>query len=155
MGLLREFKEFAMRGNVLDLAVGIIIGAAFTTIVNSFVNDVIMPPLGIVTGGVDFADKQVELRAEQKDPATQKVIRPATYLRYGKFINAVIQFLIVAFSVFLLVKVVNTATKKVSRPPPPGEPTNKECPMCTSSIPYRATKCPQCTADLPAPAVTV
>src|SRR4051794_7140059 len=146
----REFKEFAMRANVLDLAVGIIIGAAFTTIVNSFVTDVVMPPIGVVTGGVDFADKKVVIRAAEFDPATGKEKKPETAIRYGKFINAVINFLIVAFSVFLLVKAVNTATRKVVRPPPPGEPTNKECPMCVSSIPFRAKKCPQCTADLQA-----
>ena len=149
MGMIREFKEFAMRGNVLDLAVGIIIGAAFTTIVNSFVNDIIMPPIGVVTGGVDFKDKKYVMAPEQK-AADGKVIKPATELRYGNFINAVINFLIVAFAVFLLVKAVNTATKSVRPPPPPGEPTNKECAMCCSSIPYRAKKCPQCTADLPA-----
>ncbi len=150
MGWLREFKEFAMRGSVLDLAVGIIIGAAFTTIVNSFVNDVIMPPLGVITGGVDFSDKKVVIKGEEHgDPAhPEKVTKPATEIRYGKFINAVINFLIVAFSIFLLVKAVNSATKKVSKPPPPGEPTSKECPMCTSSIPFRAKKCPQCTAEL-------
>jgi large conductance mechanosensitive channel len=148
MGWLREFKEFAMRGNVMDLAVGIIIGAAFTTIVNSLVNDVIMPPVGVVTGGVDFKDKMVKIKEPVVDPATGKETKPATFLRYGNFINAVINFLIVAFSVFLLVKALNHATKKVSKPPPPGEPTNKECPMCTSSIPFRAKKCPQCTADL-------
>ena len=151
MGLLREFKEFAMRGNVLDLAVGIIIGAAFTLIVNSFVNDVIMPPLGVVTGGVDFKDKKIVLKPEERDPADPtKIKKAATELRYGNFINAVINFLIVAFAVFLLIKAVNAATRKVVKPPPPGEPTAKECPMCTSSIPFRAKKCPHCTADLAA-----
>ena len=151
MGWLREFKEFAMRGNVLDLAIGIVIGVAFTAIVNSFVADIIMPPVGVVAGGVDFADKKIVLRpAEYGDPANpQKETKPETAIRYGKFINAVINFLIVAFSVFLMVKAVNAATKRVVKPPPPGEPTNKECPMCTSSIPYRAKKCPNCTADLP------
>src|SRR5439155_6851389 len=130
MGWLREFKEFAMRGNVLDLAVGIFIGAAFTTIVTSFVNDIIMPPIGVVTGGVDFKDKKVVIKPAEMDPADPaKVKKPATELRYGNFINAVINFVIVAFAVFLLVKAVNSATKKVSKPPPPGEPTSKECPM--------------------------
>src|SRR5205823_5581648 len=144
-----EFKEFAMRGSVLDLAVGIIIGAAFTTIVKSLVDDVVMPPIGLVTGGVDFGDKKVVIRKAEYD-AAGKEIKPETAIRYGKFINNVINFLIVAFSVFLLVKAVNSATKKVARPPPPGEPAAKECPMCTSQIPYRAKKCPQCTADLTA-----
>lgn len=149
MGMLREFKEFAMRGSVLDLAVGIIIGAAFTTIVNSFVNDIVMPPLGVVTGGVDFRDKKVVMAPAQVDK-DGKVIKPATELRYGNFINAVINFLIVALAVFLLIKAVNTATRRLRPPPPPGEPTNKECPMCCSSIPFRAKKCPQCTAELAA-----
>src|SRR4051812_7035314 len=105
MGLISEFKAFALRGNVLDLAVGIIIGAAFTTIVNSFVNDIVMPPVGVLTGGVDFSEKKIVVRhAEHADPANPaKETRPETAIRYGKFINAVIQFLIVAFSVFLLV----------------------------------------------------
>jgi large conductance mechanosensitive channel len=149
MGMIREFKEFAMRGNVLDLAVGIIIGAAFTTIVTSFVNDLIMPPIGVVTGGVDFKDKKYVMAPPVTDK-DGKVIKPAAELRYGNFINAVINFLIVAFAVFLLIKAVNTATRKLRPPPPVGEPTNKECPLCCSSIPYRAKKCPHCTAELPA-----
>jgi large conductance mechanosensitive channel len=147
--MVREFKEFAMRGNVLDLAVGIIIGAAFTTIVTSFVNDIIMPPVGMATGGVDFKDKKVVLAPAVTDESG-KVVKPAAELRYGNFINAVINFTIVAFSVFLLVKAVNTATKKVRPPPPPGEPTTKECPLCLSTIPYQAKKCSQCTADFAA-----
>ena len=110
MRLLNEFKEFAMRGNVVDLAVGIIIGAAFTGIVTSLVNDLVMPPLGYVTGGVDFADKAVVL----KDAVMQgeKVVRPAVVLSYGKFINAVINFVIVAFAIFMIVKAMNTARRK-------------------------------------------
>src|SRR5215217_6444221 len=147
MGMIREFRDFAMRGNVLDLAVGIIIGAAFTTVVTSFVNDVIMPPLGLVTGGVDFADKQAQLRPAQVD-AAGKETKPATVIRYGKFINAIVNFLIVAFAVFMLVKAVNTTTKRVVKPPPETGPTSKECPFCLSTIPINAKKCSQCTADL-------
>ena len=106
------------------------------------------PGPGSCCNNYAFKDKMVKIKEPVVDPATGKETKPATFLRYGNFINAVINFLIVAFSVFLLVKAVNHATKKVSKPPPPGEPTNKECPMCTSSIPFRAKKCPQCTADL-------
>src|SRR5687767_9643987 len=122
MGMVREFKEFAMRGNVLDLAVGIIIGAAFGLIVSSFVNDIVMPPIGVVTGGVDFKDKKFVMAPAVLDK-DGKVVKPAAELRYGNFINALINFLIVAFAVFLLIKAVNTATRKLRPPPPPGEPT--------------------------------
>jgi len=110
MKLLQEFKEFAMRGNVVDLAVGIIIGAAFTGIVTSLVNDVVMPPIGYLTGGVDFADKAIVL----KDAVVQdgKVVKPAVVWGYGKFINALINFVIVAFAIFLIVKAMNTARRK-------------------------------------------
>jgi large conductance mechanosensitive channel len=110
MKLFNEFKEFAMRGNVIDLAVGIVIGAAFTTIVNSLVKDVLMPPLGIVTGGVDFADKKLVLRDALVEG--ERVIRPAVAISYGNFVNAVVQFLIVAFAIFVIVKAMNAARRK-------------------------------------------
>ncbi len=110
MGMIREFREFAMRGNVLDLAVGIIIGAAFTTIVNSLVKDVLMPPLGVATGGVDFAEKKLILAAATLD-AAGKVVKPEVTLNYGSFVNAIIQFLIVAFAIFLVVKAINVARR--------------------------------------------
>ena len=110
MKLLQEFKEFAMRGNVVDLAVGIIIGAAFTTIVNSLVKDVLMPPLGMAMGGVDFADKKLVLRDALLEG--ERVVRPAVTVNYGNFINAIIQFLIVAFAIFVVVKAMNATRRK-------------------------------------------
>jgi len=110
MKLLQEFKEFAMRGNVVDLAVGIIIGAAFTTIVNSLVKDVLMPPLGMAMGGVDFADKKLVMRDALLEG--ERVVRPAVAVNYGNFINAVIQFLIVAFAIFVVVKAMNATRRK-------------------------------------------
>jgi len=113
MGLVKEFKEFAMRGNVMDMAVGIIIGAAFGKIISSFVADVLMPPLGLLMGGVDFSDKVLELKAAEGD-------KPAVFLKYGLFVNTVIDFLIVAFAIFLLIKAMNTLKKKQEAAPPPG-----------------------------------
>ncbi|HVH18988.1 MAG TPA: large-conductance mechanosensitive channel protein MscL [Myxococcota bacterium] len=117
MGMLKEFKEFAMRGNVVDMAVGVIIGAAFGKITTSVVNDVMMPPIGVLLGGVDFSDRAVEIVAATPEKA-------AVMLRYGAFINTVIDFLIVAFAVFLVVKLMNTLKK--TEPPPPAEPTKQE-----------------------------
>jgi large conductance mechanosensitive channel len=130
MGLIKEFKEFAMRGNVVDLAVGVIIGAAFGGIVNSLVKDVIMPPIGVLSGGVDFKDKVFTLK-EGVQPvvdAAGKVITPeiaAVTLNYGLFINAVINFLIIAFCIFLIIKAMNKAMPKPPPPPPPG-PTKEQ-----------------------------
>jgi large conductance mechanosensitive channel len=115
--MLKEFKEFAMRGNVVDMAVGVIIGAAFGKITTSVVNDVMMPPIGVLLGGVDFSDRAVEVVAATPEKA-------AVMLRYGAFINTVIDFLIVAFAVFLVVKLMNTLKK--TEPPPPAEPTKQE-----------------------------
>jgi large conductance mechanosensitive channel len=141
-----EFKKFALRGNVLDLAVGVIIGAAFGKIVNSLVNDIIMPPIGILTGNVDFTNKFVVLRGNQAFE-TLKAAKDAgiATLNYGVFINTIIEFLIVAFAVFLLIKQVNRFQEA---PPPPGPPTTKECPLCCSTIPIKAVRCPNCTGDL-------
>ena len=126
MKLLREFREFAMRGNVVDLAVGIIIGAAFTTIVNSLVKDVIMPPLGMATGGVDFADKKLVMRDALFEG--ERIVRPAVTVNYGNFINAIIQFLIVAFAIFMVVKAMNTARRKPEPTPdvPPAPTKDQE-----------------------------
>lgn len=117
MGMLSEFKEFAMRGNVVDMAVGVIIGAAFGKITTSMVNDVMMPPIGVLLGGVDFSNRAVEIVAATAD-------KPAVLLRYGVFINTVIDFAIVAFAIFLVVKLMNTLKK--TEPPPPAEPTKQE-----------------------------
>ena len=141
----KEFRDFAMRGNVIDLAVGIIIGAAFGKIVSSLVNDILMPPIGVVLGRVDFSNLFISLTGQHFDSlATAKAAGAAT-LNYGIFINNVIDFLIVAFAVFLLVQQVNRFTKKQ---PAPAPATTKECPYCVSAIPLRATRCPQCTSEI-------
>ncbi len=150
--MLKEFKNFAMRGNVLDMAVGIIIGAAFGTIVKSLVDDVIMPPIGLALGNLDFSQLFILLKEGAAAPGPYATIAQAksagaVTLNYGMFINTVITFLIVAFSVFLLIKGVN-AMKKKEDAVTPAEPTEKECPYCMSKIPVKAKKCSACTADL-------
>lgn len=151
--MLKEFKEFAMRGNVVDMAVGIIIGAAFGTIVNSLVSDIIMPPIGLLLGNIDFSNLFVVLKEGAKAPgpyaslATAKAAG-ATSINYGFFINTVISFLIVAFAVFLLIRGVNKLRRQEEAPPP--VPTKKECPYCFSTIPIKATRCGHCTSELKA-----
>ena len=146
--MLKEFKEFAMRGNVLDMAVGIIIGAAFGRIVSSVVNDIIMPPIGLVLGHVDFSNLFINLSGKHFDSLADAKKAGAALISYGAFLNTVIDFLIVAFVVFLLVKQVNRMMKPKLAPAP--LPT-KECPYCASSgIALKAVRCPHCTADLQA-----
>jgi len=143
--MFKEFKEFAMKGNVLDMAVGIIIGAAFGKIVSSFVADVLMPPLGLMLGKVDFTNLFVTLsEGSYASLAAAKEAGAAT-LNYGMFLNTVVDFVFVAFAVFLLIKQVN----RLKRPAPvtPGPPT-RECPFCVSAIPVKATRCPACTSNL-------
>lgn len=148
MGIGQEFKTFVMRGNVVDLAVGIIIGAAFTSIVKSLVDDVIMPPLGLLFGNVDFKDLFWTLR----DPAAagpflslaEAQAAGAVTLNYGRFLNSVVAFLIVAAAVFLIVRQVNRLKSK----PVKNDPVNKECPHCASTIPIKAKRCPLCTSTL-------
>jgi large conductance mechanosensitive channel len=135
--MFKEFKAFVMRGNVVDLAVGVIIGAAFGKIVSSLVNDVLMPPIGLLVGGIDFSDLAVTLNAPLGNA------KPVT-LHYGLFINNVIDFLIVAFCVFLVVKAVNSLKKS----PTPPDPTEKECPQCLMMIPIKAKKCGHCTSAI-------
>lgn len=149
--MLKEFKAFAMRGNVLDLAVGIIIGGAFGTIVKSLVDDVIMPPIGLALGKADFSNLFLVLKEGTKAPPPYASVAAAkdagaVTLNYGAFINTLIAFLIVALAVFIIVRMV---TKMYAKPAPVTDST-KACPRCTSSIPKPATKCPQCTADLAA-----
>lgn len=148
--MFEEFKKFAMRGNVVDMAVGIIIGGAFGTIVKSLVSDVIMPPVGLLLGGVDFADLFLTLKegATAGPYATLAAAKEAgaVTLNAGLFINSTISFLIVAFAVFLLIKGMNSLQKKEEEPA--AEPTEKECPHCFTSIPIKATRCPHCTSEL-------
>ena len=144
--MLKEFKEFAMRGNVLDMAVGIIIGAAFGRIVSSVVNDIIMPPIGLVLGHVDFSNLFFNLSGTHYDSLADAKKAGAAVIAYGTFLNTVIDFLIVAFVVFLLVRQVNRMMKPA---PAPAPPATKECPYCISSgIALAATRCPHCTAEL-------
>ena len=148
--MLKEFKEFAMRGNVVDMAVGIIIGGAFGTIVKSLVSDIIMPPVGLLLGGMDFSDLFLVLKegatAGPYMSLAEARAAGAVSLNYGLFLNGIISFLIVAFSVFLLVKAVNKL--KRAEEPVPAAPTSKECPHCRSQVHLQATKCPHCTSDL-------
>jgi large conductance mechanosensitive channel len=143
--MLKEFKEFAMRGNVLDMAVGIIIGAAFGKIVTSLVNDVIMPPIGLLLGKVDFSSLYVNLTGQDYASLAEAQKAGAATLNYGLFLNTIINFIIVAFAVFLLIRQVNRFTKKKEAP---AAPTTKDCPHCLSSIPIKATRCPHCTSQL-------
>lgn len=151
MGVVKEFREFAVRGNVIDMAVGIIIGGAFGTVVKSFVDDVMMPPLGMLVGDVDFQDMLFVLR--QGTPSgpyeTLAAARDAgaVTLNLGLFINAMVSFAIVAFAVYLLVRGVNRLKRKGEVAPTPA-PSTKDCPFCVSSIPMKATRCPFCTSEV-------
>jgi large conductance mechanosensitive channel len=145
--MLKEFKEFAMKGNVLDMAIGIIIGAAFGTIVTSLVNDILMPPIGLLLGKVDFSNLFITLKGGQFLTLAQAKAAGATTINYGTFINTVINFLIVAFAVFLVVRQVNRLRRQPA-PVPAAAPTTKECPYCFSTIAIKATRCPHCTSDL-------
>jgi len=140
--VLKDFKEFAMRGNVMDLAVGVIIGAAFGKIVSSFVEDVIMPPIGKLLGHVNFSDLYINLSGEAYKSLADAKAHSAATLNYGLFLNTVINFLIVAFAVFLVVHQVNRWAKK------PAAPTTKDCPQCAMTIPLGAKRCGHCTSQL-------
>jgi large conductance mechanosensitive channel len=145
----KEFKEFAMRGNVVDMAVGIIIGAAFGKIINSLVTDVMMPPLGLLMGGMDFSNRFVSLSGTQYATMEQAKAAGAATLNYGLFLNATINFIIVAFAVFLLVKGINQLKRKEAVAPAP-TPTTKPCPHCYSTVSIKATRCAFCTSELQA-----
>ncbi|HET7601246.1 MAG TPA: large conductance mechanosensitive channel protein MscL [Gemmatimonadales bacterium] len=147
--MLEDFKAFIMRGNVLDLAVGIIIGAAFGTIVNSFVNDVLMPPIGLALGNVDFSNLFVVLKEGAKAAGPYASLADAkaagaVTLNYGVFINTIVSFLIIAFAVYLVVRAAN----RIQGPKPAASPTTKDCPYCAMSIPVSARRCPHCTSEL-------
>jgi large conductance mechanosensitive channel len=144
--MLKEFRDFAMRGNVVDLAVAVIIGAAFGRIVSSFVNDMLMPPLGLLLGRVDFSSLFINLTSTPYSSLAEAKAAGAATLNVGLFINAVIDFLIVAFAVFLLVRQINRLTPKP--PTPDAAPATKDCPYCFSAIPLKATRCPSCTSQL-------
>lgn len=150
----KEFKEFAIKGNVIDMAVGFIIGAAFGTIVKSLVSDIIMPPIGLLLGNVDFSELFVLLKSGTKAVPPYNTLADAqsagaVTINYGLFINNVISFLIVAFAIFLVIKGINSL-KREEKHLPPEAPTSKDCPYCLSSIPIKATRCPMCTSDLKA-----
>jgi large conductance mechanosensitive channel len=140
-----DFRAFVMRGNVLDLAVAVIIGGAFGAIVTSFVNDILMPPLGLLLGRVNFTDLFISLRGDSYPNLAAAKAAGAPTLNYGAFINTIINFVIIAFAVFMLIRQVNRFPTK---PAPAAAPTTKECPFCVSTIPLRARRCPQCTSEL-------
>ena len=147
MGMIKEFRDFAVRGNVMDMAVGVIIGAAFGGIVNSLVADVLMPPIGKVLGNVNFGDLFISLDPQKTadiDSLAKAKQAGAAIIAYGTFINVVINFIIVAFCVFLLIKLTN----KLKGPPPKAETTTKDCPFCCMSIPVKATRCGHCTSQM-------
>lgn len=146
--MLKEFREFAMRGNVIDMAVGIIIGAAFGKIVNSLVEDILMPPLGLILGKVDFSNLYIRLTSQAYPSFEAAKAAGAPMIRIGLFINATINFLIVAFALFLLIRGINRLRAK---PAEPAEaPATRECPYCLSTVPLLASRCAHCTSELPA-----
>ena len=140
MKMLQEFKTFAMRGNVVDLAIGVIIGAAFGKIVTSLVADVVMPPIGLLLGGVDFSDLVIVLKEAIGET-------PAVTINIGVFINTLLDFLIVAFVIFMVIKQLNRFKRK-EEPAPTAAPVIKECPRCYTEIPIKATRCPHCTSEI-------
>jgi large conductance mechanosensitive channel len=142
--MLREFKEFVMRGNVVDLAIAVIIGAAFGRIITSFVEDILMPPIGLLLGNVDFSNLFINLSGTDYPSVAAAKAAGAATLNYGLFINHVINFLIIAFAIFLLIKQIN----RLQEPAPTAAPTTKDCPHCLSTIPLKATRCPHCTSNL-------
>jgi large conductance mechanosensitive channel len=152
--VLKEFKEFAMRGNMLDMAIGIVIGAAFGAIIKSLVADVIMPPIGLLLGNVDFSNIFVVLKegATAAPYASLDAAKEAgaVVISWGVFVNTLINFLIIAFALFLVIRNINKLKKKEEAPP--AEPTTKDCPQCLSSIPIKATRCAYCTSEVKAAA---
>lgn len=144
MGFISEFKEFAVKGNVIDLAVGFILGAAFGKIVTSLVNDIIMPPIGMLLGGVNFADLFVSLDGMSYASLEVAKAAGAPVIAYGSFINVIIEFLIIALALFFIIKSIN----RLKRQEPSAPPNTKDCPYCKESIPKGAIRCPRCTSDL-------
>jgi large conductance mechanosensitive channel len=145
MAVMKEFREFVARGNVIDLAVGVIIGASFGKIVASLVEDVVMPPIGLALGGVDFTNKFIALNGVHYDTLALAKTAAAPTINYGNFINTIVQFLIVAFVVFMMVRQIN----RLKTPAPaPATPDSRDCPFCISRIPLKATRCPNCTSQV-------
>jgi large conductance mechanosensitive channel len=144
--MLREFREFAMRGNVVDLAIGVIIGGAFGKIVTSFVNDILMPPIGLLLGEVSFTDLFITLSEGNYATLAEAQEAGAATINYGLFINTVLDFVIVAFVIFLFVRGINRLKREEEAPP--AEPTTKKCPYCFTEIPIEAVRCPHCTSQL-------
>ena len=149
--MIKDFKEFVIRGNVVDMAIGIVIGAAFGGIVKSFVDDVLMPPIGLLLGNVDFANLFITLKEGAKAAGPYASLAAAktagaVTLNLGTFINTIISFIIIAFAVFLVIKGINRMKRE--QPAPAAEPTTRECPFCLSEIPLKATRCPHCTSEL-------
>jgi large conductance mechanosensitive channel len=142
--MLKEFKEFAMKGNVLDMAIGVIIGGAFGKIVSSLVSDVLMPPIGLLMGKVDFSSLFLNLSGSPQPSLTAAKAAGAPTINYGVFLQTVFDFIIIAFVIFMLVKQIN----RLKKPEPTAAPTTKDCPQCLSTIPIKATKCAHCTSNV-------
>jgi large conductance mechanosensitive channel len=147
--MLQEFREFIERGSVLDLAIGIVIGAAFAAVINSLVNDIIMPPIGYLLGGVNFSDLFISMDGQEYESLTAAQDAGAATINYGLFINAIIVFLVVAFVIFLIVRQINRMQRE-EEAEAPAEPDMKECPYCRSEIAIAASRCPLCTSQLEA-----
>ncbi|OQB48476.1 MAG: Large-conductance mechanosensitive channel [Firmicutes bacterium ADurb.Bin153] len=148
--MLKEFRDFAMKGNVLDMAIGIVIGASFGKIITSFVGDILMPPLGMLLGKVDFSNIFIDLSRQGFASLADAKAAGAATVNIGLFVNTVIDFLIVAFALFLVVRTINRAKAVAAKPvkEEPAAPTTKECPYCLSAIPIKAVRCPHCTSEL-------
>lgn len=149
MGFMKEFKKFALKGNMMDLAVGVIIGGAFNGIISSLVNDVFMPVISLFTGKIDFANLFIALDGGTYKTLEEAQTAGASVLAYGSFITALINFIILAFVVFLIVKALNKMEKTLVKEEAPAAPTTKKCPFCLSDIPLAATRCPHCTSEQP------
>ena len=144
--MLKEFKEFAVKGNVIDMAVGVVIGGAFGKIVSSFVSDVLMPPIGLLLGKVDFSNLFINLSGKSVETLAEAKKAGIPTLNYGVFLNTTIAFLIVAFAIFLVVKQINRLKREPA--PAPAEPTTKDCPQCCTAVPIKAVRCPHCTSTI-------
>lgn len=142
--MLKEFKEFVIRGNVVDMAVGIVIGAAFGKIVTSFVSDILMPPIGLLMGKMDFSNLFIDLSGTGFTTLAEAKKAGAATINYGLFFNTLLDFVIIAFAIFLLIRQIN----RMKREPEPAAPDTKECPFCLSSVPLKAVRCPNCTSEL-------